>query len=352
MSASASYPRVLAQLLQSEAAGIASSAARNLVDEHPELAARYRPQPELKWRPHLEATVRELAAAAFLESHAIFHRHLSWTAEAFARRGISPIDWQTALRVLVAELTRQTPAPDHPWINEAFGSYQPVECSVEPQNLRPEASEGKLAAKVLVRALEGERFEACSLLTDAVKNGMTVREAHELVIAPALREVGRMWHQGELTIPEEHACTSTLQTALAQILVFAPHSPRNGRCALAASVSGNAHGIGPQMVADAFELSGYRTVNLGSNVPTEDLVSAAVDFGADIVAISAALTVQLGQLADAVTVLHAIGPRAPRVIVGGAAFSIAPDLWKKVGADATAHSAWSGVEIADELLKA
>lgn len=345
------HPQLLSELLLNEGEEVASRAARRLLTEHPDLALRYQPHPAIKWRAHLVSAVRELAAAAELELPAIFHRQLAWMTDAFASRGVPITDMDAAANALRTEVLRSVPEADRAWVSGTFASYQRPVAMAEHTHLEGRDECSRLAARVLVASLEGERLEACALVVNAVRAGMSVRTAHEEVICPALREVGRLWHRGELSIPEEHACTSTMQTALAQILAFAKPAPRNGKSVLAASVEGNSHDIGLRMVADAFELEGYRTVNLGPNVPCEDLISAVVDFRADVVALSATLAVQLRPLANAVESLRCLGESAPTVLVGGPALSIAPDLWKKIGAHGSVTSAWGAVALADELLK-
>ncbi len=351
MASSEFQAEFISQLLLAESAEIATRAAQHLVDEYPLVAARYQPQAFLKWKFHFEGLVRELAAAAAVQTPAIFHRHVRWLREAFATRGVPSPDLEYGLRVAEGAILATVPREDHAWIAGVFSSFDPGAAPAEATHLGAGDDAARLATRLLVCALEGERLAACRLVVDAVRAGMSVRTAHEQVLCPAMREVGRLWHRGELSIAEEHACTSTIQTSLAQILAVATPAPRNGRSVLAAAVEGNSHDVGLRMVADAFELSGYRTVNLGSGVPPEDLAMAVNDFGADVVALSATLAIHLRSLADAIEATRAARPgNPPKIVAGGPGLSASPDLWKKVGADATAASAWESVAVVDRLL--
>lgn len=338
----------LGQLLLAEHPDIAAKATDHLLENHRELAVRYRPQPALKWRLHLEGAVKELAAAAFVDSPAVFHRHLSWMLDAFSVRGVPAVDLLVALKSLEHIVLRTVPEPEHEWVQHAFRSFAPVSTLADPSYLNGDDPCAKLAARMLVAALDGERMAAARIVMDAVRAGLPARDVHEKVITPALREVGRLWHRDQMSIAEEHACTTTMQTILSQLLDVAPAAERNGKTVLTAAVEGNNHEIGLRMVADAYEISGYRSINLGANVPAEDMAGAIRDFRADVIALSATMSIHLRSMGDAIaSVKAAFGVRAPKIIVGGGAMELAPEIWETFGADAYARSAWQAVSIAD-----
>ena len=102
-----------------------------------------------------------------------------------------------------------------------------------------------------------------------------------------------MWLTGEINVAEEHFASHTTKMVLAQLLSRAPLQPPRGKTLLAAAVAGNRHDIGLYVVADFFEMAGWRTIQLGADVPIVDLVQAVECFEVDLLALSASLNVQL-----------------------------------------------------------
>ncbi|MFO7900020.1 MAG: cobalamin-dependent protein, partial [Planctomycetota bacterium] len=98
---------------------------------------------------------------------------------------------------------------------------------------------------------------------------------------------------GEINVAEEHFASQTTKMVMAQLLLKAVPKPPNGKTILAAAAANNQHDIGLQAVADFFEMEGWRTIQLGANVPVDDLVKAVECFQVDLLALSAALHVQI-----------------------------------------------------------
>ena len=105
------------------------------------------------------------------------------------------------------------------------------------------------------------------------------------------------------------------------------------------------------MVADFFELAGWETFVLAPHAPDDWLLDAVVRRRADLVAISTSLARYVPAVARSVAALRARSETADvTVMVGGAPFSLAPNLWLEVGAEGTAESASAAVKIANGLL--
>ena len=126
---------------------------------------------------------------------------------------------------------------------------------------------------------------------------------------PAQVEVGRMWHIGEINVAEEHFASATTKTVMAQLMARAQFSPSNGKTMLAAAVAGNQLDIGPQAVADFFEMDGWRTVQLGADVPTGDIVKSVDFFGVDMLGLSASQSTQLETVRETIKAVRLAQPR-------------------------------------------
>jgi methanogenic corrinoid protein MtbC1 len=203
-----------------------------------------------------------------------------------------------------------------------------------PSFLQADTPHGRLAASYLIALLEGDGARASRLILEAAAGGVTVPELCLQVLLPALQEIGRMWQTDEINVAEEHFATSTTKRILAQLRQLAPVRQPNGKTVLAASVMGNQHDIGLQVVADFFELEGWKVLHLGSDMPIPDLVQAVESYQPDLLTLSVSLHAQLVTLTETIqAVRRGEHGAVVKILVGGRAFAEAPDLAPSLGAD-------------------
>ncbi|MBU6412138.1 MAG: cobalamin-dependent protein [Planctomycetes bacterium] len=350
----------LAQLLWSRQKELGERAAWYLVKQFSEAAKRYGPVPQEHWREHLAGRIGELAAAVDAAQPEIFANQLAWAKIAFVARQVPVADLEHSLTALWATILPEVDPQDAPLVQVALELARqrlhtgPIEA---PSRLTVESRHHRLAAEYLLAILQGDRVRASRVVVGAVSAGqISVPEAYTEIFVPVQRELGRMWHMGEVNVAEEHFSTATTLMVMSQILPLAQAAPSNGRVMLAASVEENTHDLGLRMVADFFELAGWRVVYLGASVPAEDLAMGVKDFQADLVAISAALPVHLRAVEDTIAVLRATCERSSRtgrqvkIIVGGNAFWDAPEVWRLFGADGFARNAVEAVKLGEQLV--
>ena len=96
--------RFAAELLQTSAIGYAAAAARQLLADHPSMAARYTPDALGTWRELLTQRLLEIATAVRLDRPALFENRIAWLQSAFAARHGDIGDLAAGLRVLEATL--------------------------------------------------------------------------------------------------------------------------------------------------------------------------------------------------------------------------------------------------------
>lgn len=138
---------------------------------------------------------------------------------------------------------------------------------------------------------------------------------------------------------------------MAQLLPRAMLPPPNGKTMLAASVAGNQHDIGLQAVADFFEMDGWRTILLGADVPTRDLVQAIECFQADLLGLSTSQTVQLHSVRTAIEAIRE-SPRGNevKILLGGRALDDSDNLPTELGADGYASHPLEAVSFGRQLV--
>lgn len=345
----------VAELLRSEAPRIGMAAAKRLLADHPDIARRWGPvggQALHAWSDALTARVNDLAAAVGANRPELFSLQLAWAKVAFHARGLAFDDLAKSLDAVAEACLQTLPPEDAPRIR-AF--MRKARASVEnasaeaPTELSVATTHGKLAAEYLHAILEGEKRVACERVLAAART-MPVTEIYERVLTPAMRELGRMWHLGEVNVAEEHFATATTLSAMTQLAALSPASARNGKTVLAASVAGNNHEIGIRMVADYFEFAGFRVIYLGPNTPPEDLAVAAVDFRTDVVCLAATLPAHLMTVRDTIFQIRSACPRRLFVLAGGGAFAGCEGLAVEHGADSCANTPREAVRAAASFL--
>ncbi|MCA8957994.1 MAG: cobalamin-dependent protein [Planctomycetes bacterium] len=209
-----------------------------------------------------------------------------------------------------------------------------------------------LTRHYVLAVLEGRRDDAIELVLRAHAEGVSVAELHEHVLGRAQGEIGRMWQMNEIHVAEEHFASQIAAQILARLRIVMPRAPANGRRAVCATVGGNLHEIGLQMVADHLEMGGWQPIQLGASMPAVDLVHGLRDFAGDLLAISTSIATQVRATADLIRFVRQHTASALPVLVGGPPFRAVPDLWNVVGADGCAADASSAAVVAARLVSA
>jgi len=346
----------LAQLLRGIAPDLSLSAARRFCQIDPTIKDRYDEVTCHQWRDLFSLWVNDLAAALAVCRPAILHRQVAWSKSLFGARNVAHADVVNALTALRDAVHREIPDDDRPLVADYISSTiaHLSQCpGCPPCELDPDCPKGTLALQYVVTVLEGDRRKASDLILGALHRGLPIRDIYLTVLLPAMQELGRMWERNEIDVAEEHFCTATTEMVLSQLYTHLPRAPHNGRTVVLAATEGNHHQIGVRMVADFFEMAGWRSVFLGANVPGHDLALAVADFNADVLAIAACLHAHLQSVQDAIAMVRSCPEaRNARIIVGGRGFEGTDGLWADMGADALAMSPDDAVARAGELVTA
>jgi MerR family transcriptional regulator, light-induced transcriptional regulator len=135
------------------------------------------------------------------------------------------------------------------------------------------------------------------------------------VIAPALVEIGEAWHEGRLSVADEHAVSARIRSRLDQLL--ADDRPAVRGSAVLACAPGEHHELGLMMLAVALRADGWRVEYLGAATPVPDALAFAERVDAAVVCLSASREQTAKALA---TALRKTSGRAHRpIVIGGAA---------------------------------
>jgi methanogenic corrinoid protein MtbC1 len=355
--------RQLADTLDGVSRALAEWSVGLLYERHPGFEARYGAQGRALWKGEMLNRIQHLSEAIAADRPALFTNSVEWAQAAFLARDMDPIDLVEALGALEetirAELPAQVAARASRLLEEglAVAKRRPTtDAGVSACAVEARGADTARARAYLQHLMERHQSKAVDVLLEAVGTGRSVGEVYETVIAPALAEVGRLWHMREATVADEHYVTAATQSAMAILRTRLPSPTPNGRRALAASVGGDQHDIGIRMVADLLESEGWQVDCLGANMPTSDLVEHTFDEEGTpqfhLVALSASTALAVRATASAIEALRAAtrDGHLP-VIVGGGPFTLVPDLWQVVGADGCAKSAVDAARVAGRVVR-
>ena len=343
-----------ADLLERSAAGYAGFSAGLMAQRDPDLRERYGDAAFGSWKTHLTQRLLELAAALAAGEPRMFAARVLWSRKAFAARGRDAAGLRLSLECLREVLTERLPPPAvadaTAYIEQALAALDEPEAQGEPATLDPAIPTDRLALQYLQRVLEGDVQGAINAVARSAANGVGVEGAYLRVLLPAQREIGRLWHVGEISVAEEHMVTHATQRAMAVLASQGSPAEPNGKTVVVAAVASNVHDVGLRALADLYQLAGWRTIFLGSDVPMRDLPATLTFFEADLLLLGASLSTQVPKVQQTILAVRERCERDIKIIVGGAAFDEAPSVWEKVGSDAYAPTLDQAVSVGGRLV--
>lgn len=197
-------------------------------------------------------------------------------------------------------------------------------------------------------------------LTYCVLKGMT-KEASEIAarvktdplgvinqeIIPALNEIGRQFEEKKAYLPQLLMSADAASSAIAELKKLMPSTSENSRRAvILATVKGDIHDIGKNIVKVLLESYGFKVYDLGRDVSPEGVLDAVKNTGCKLVGLSALMTTTVPSMAKTVSLLHEFDPEA-KVMVGGAVLN--EEYARDIGADKYSPDAMGAVRFAEEF---
>ena len=339
-----------AELLAVSTTAYAAYASNRLLEKVPDAKLKLGDDAFRHWKEHYSERIRELSAALSEGQSVLFSSRVTWSREAFLARGISDSLLQDSLECLSEVLQEELPAfcKDSPvqFISDAIELLNQNEPAKEGVPLAKEIPQ--LGLQYLKLVLEGDVCKAVQFMVDARDQGTSLKEIYQ-ALTIAQYEVGRMWHHAAINIAEEHLVTFTTERTMAVLAFQAEKKELNGLTVVSAAVANNAHDVGIRVVSDFFEFAGWRAICLGGDLPAKDISAAVQWMDASLVLLSASLSTQLIEIREAINTIRALNTDC-KIMVGGSAFSDAPEMWRSMGADGYAADPTLAVELGYQLV--
>jgi 5-methyltetrahydrofolate--homocysteine methyltransferase len=230
---------------------------------------------------------------------------------------------------------------------DRFADYEPPKASAAASKKEKAVPAAALTLDDAV--IRGLRTEAAALARQALQteDELSVVDAH---LIPALDAVGEGYEAGRMFLPQ---LLSAAQAAQAVFEVIRESAADKGSASvkkgtlLVATVRGDVHDIGKNIVKTVLENYGYDVVDLGRDVAPETVAAAVRERHIRLVGLSALMTTTLPAMEETVALLKTL-PEPPRTFVGGAV--VTPEYAARIGADYYARDAKASVEVARTVL--
>ncbi len=195
---------------------------------------------------------------------------------------------------------------------------------------------------------KGLKEEAAKITAELLKTKTEMEIINELLI-PALDKVGERYEKQEIFLPQlinsASASCEAFEVLKKSILNKGTGSVSKGKIILA-TVKGDIHDIGKNIVKVILENYGYQVIDLGRDVAIEAVVETAKKEDVKLVGLSALMTTTLKSMSDTIEALRNSGHEC-KVVVGGAVLT--PEYAKQIGADCYAKDAKQTVDFAKEV---
>jgi corrinoid protein of di/trimethylamine methyltransferase len=200
--------------------------------------------------------------------------------------------------------------------------------------------------------VNGDAKSAASITKEALSAGADPAELVAKYMIPAMDEVGRLFECEEYFVPELLLAGRAMKAALEYLrpLLAASGAKPSGKVIIG-TVKGDLHDIGKNLVAAMPEGAGFEITDLGTDVSPEKFVEAVGAKGANIVCLSALLTVTMPAMKTTVEALTAAGVRDKvKIMIGGA--PVTDQYAREIGADSYSENASAAVASARRLAAA
>ncbi|MGI6161748.1 MAG: homocysteine S-methyltransferase family protein [Christensenellales bacterium] len=200
-------------------------------------------------------------------------------------------------------------------------------------------------ASAIFRGLSGE---AARLARAALETQPPLTLINEQIV-PALDNVGQGFENKTVFLPQLLLSAEAAKAAFEEARKKMPVTDEVGPAVILATVKGDIHDIGKNIVKALMENYGYRVIDLGRDVPPETIAEAAIRYDVKLVGLSALMTTTVPAMADTIALLRNKKPDC-KVIVGGAVLT--QEYADRIGADKYGANAMASVRYAAEVFAA
>ena len=300
---------------------------------------------------------------------------LRWCTETFHGRtilGLSNVSfgmpgrtWLNATFLAMAQLSGLTAAIANPASTELMnikkagdaltarekGTRKFIEHFSEKQNVVPGATAIEILSpreKVTGAIMDGNREEITSLIESVLASGISASGIVDEIMVPAIVRVGLLYEKKIYFLPQLMASAETMKKALTYLEPYLKKTAAGNKGKiLIATVKGDIHDIGKNIVALLLRNYGYNVVDLGKDISTQDIIAAVKKENPDVIGLSALMTTTMVNMKEVIDTARIEGIKTD-FILGGAVVTEA--YAHSIGA-AFAKDGVEAVKVVEKLIK-
>lgn len=219
------------------------------------------------------------------------------------------------------------------------------------QSVKEEKTETKETSvhPIYESVIKGNKSSIINQVIQELEHGTPASEIIDSILIPAINEVGNLFDKQIYFLPQLISSAEAMKTAieyLEPILARGEVKQKLGTIVIA-TVSGDIHDIGKNLVVLMLKNYGFDVIDLGKDVPTDEIIKVAKEKKADIIALSALMTTTMVEMKNVVQRAREEGLNA-KIIIGGAV--ITQSYADEIGADGYGKDAGNTVKLAKQLL--
>ena len=204
-------------------------------------------------------------------------------------------------------------------------------------------------SEIYKAVLKGNKNSIVDLVKKAVADGLKPEQIINDYLISAINEVGELFNEKKYFLPQLIGSANAMKMAIDYLepLMEKKDTGENMPTLVIATVEGDIHDIGKNLVVLMLKNYGYNVIDMGKDVPCEDIVDRAIAEDAVIIGLSALMTTTMMRMKDVVNICKEKGCKS-KVIIGGAC--ITQSFADEIGADGYSKDAAECVKLVERLL--
>ena len=208
----------------------------------------------------------------------------------------------------------------------------------------------EMQEKLKTAVLKGNRNGIVKITNEALESGEKPVELLNQVLLPAINLVGEYFDQGKYFLPQLIASAEAMNNSIEVLepLLQTGNSGEEMPVVVIATVEGDIHDIGKNLVALMLKNHGFHVIDLGKDVPQAKILETAKEHHAEFIALSALMTTTMQRMREIVAAAKQEGITA-KIIIGGAV--ITQEYADEIGADGYSKDAADAVKLAKSLME-
>lgn len=203
---------------------------------------------------------------------------------------------------------------------------------------------------LFMSVVKGKSGQVLSLVEKELNNGVKPADIIDTHLIPAINYVGKLFEEKKYFLPQLIASAETMEMAITKLEPLLAKERGNEKLAtiVMATVKGDIHDIGKNLVVLMLKNYGYEVIDLGKDVEVQEIIDVAKEKNASVIGLSALMTTTMMEMKNVVEQARKQGIQA-KILIGGAV--VTEGFAKEIGADAYSEDAQDAVKVVNQLLK-